>query len=299
MKQKIIFYIRTLFKENKVHGCNGMNDGVYYPLFEKIFGMSIFDYRDKVHQIQLQNLRTISTDIIENFYEENLSLKYNSPFSMTQKSAIEKLAALDDDCIVIPLDDDDWISPEVAHLEFDHDALNIWRTITLSPFHKNGYRYHDYSEEVFDCDLRNDEILKNFKRLLSNCAAIPGRFVKQLAKANDIKGLSRLLQLHTQPRIYIRETGIIKKEKIYHQYISVYVKHLANVTRMCGWNSLDANAESIKAELSCDSNLIAQFDPSFESYLPSDYQWAECYQRQLIELNRSLPFNFNNRIIPT
>lgn len=288
MSPKIIFYIRCLFHEDKVKCCAGVDNEVYFPMFKELYGISIFEYRKRVHDIQLENIKSISPFVIENRYASNES----SPFGNVQTHTLQQLCELDDDAIVIPLDDDDWVSPEITEYKFDYDALNIWSTVSLRPYTTLLYHKNPVCEQIpFDIDLENTKNKAVLQQLLSNCYGIPAKYIKQLAQEKNMQMLSKVLQLHNRVRAAVREQPrFLHKENIQDEILSIYVKHLGNITSIMYWQQ--ETKVSLKKNLLNDYKNYCLFNKRYINEIPGEIDWIKPYQTELINLNISCLTNF-------
>jgi len=109
-----------------------IDNDLYFSFFKEIYNLDIQQYRREINEIQQLNLSNIGYPVIVNS-NSHLPDKAQMPFAyqVIPKHTIEQLMALDDETIIIPLDDDDWISPDIVNYPFDSDSLNIWGTCRL------------------------------------------------------------------------------------------------------------------------------------------------------------------------
>ena len=294
MKNNIVFYIRALFHESIMPGNeknNKPNMIKLVDIFNQFSKISVQEYRTKVHEIQIKNLSKISNRIIYNNAEINLKRKFNYTYSILQKQTIEKFKQLNDEDFVIPLDDDDWLSPEIANLDFKKNALNCWNCISFSHNQKIigvfEHARNKYIPDVIETEIQ----LEDSRGLLSNCQCIPAFLIKHLISINRIDILQPLLQRHTTPRRLIRESPIKEiniKENLIDESLAVYVRHAANVTlfdKMSNYGkeddySLELYNNAITPYKLADYKNIKNLSPC--------YEWTLEYLEELKELNQIL-----------
>lgn len=293
MANKIVFYIRALFHQSLMPG-NEKSKKPDVPklvaCFNKFSRISAQEYRQRVHAIQLENLRTISDRFIYNEQEHNPNRKFNYAYSVLQPNALKLLAALNDDDIVIPFDDDDWLSPDILKQDFQPDAFNYWDTASFT-WHKEKFGvFYNFKTKPLPVVLETEADQFESRGLLSNCQSAPGWYIKHLLAHNKIDVLQRLLQRHNQMRGLIREKhvdGWEAKENIFDKVLSVYVRHAANVT-------LFQRFFEFGNEHALDQ---AAFDKTVEPFrqskhtvdeLPVELKWASPYLKKLEELNQLL-----------
>jgi hypothetical protein len=286
----IVFYIRGLFHENTLKSHSDIDNALYFSLFKKIYNLDIQQYRREVNEIQQLNLNRIGCRVIVN---SNLHItdkeKLPFPYQMIPKHTIEQLMGLDDDTIVIPLDDDDWISPDIINYPFDTDALNIWgtgRTVNREPYFT---RVPICKPLSFDTDWQLPVNHQACRDLLSNCYGIPAKFIKVVINNTDVSDLNLrlkyILHRHSRVRATIREHKIINKENIQDTYLSVYVRHFGNMTELKQWSTLDEDIDKIKSFVS--NKIIA----TNRSDMDNCNLWFADYQKQLIDLNNRVLSN--------
>ncbi len=289
-KNNIVFYIRALFRESILPGREGIRKpvGILIDAFKNFAKISCEDYRSKIHDIQIKNLITISDRIIINRAQDS-NREYNYTYGILQDDTVEKLKKLNDDDIIIPLDDDDWLDPEIKNLNLDKEKINCWNTISFSV---NGVHYHVENEELpYDRPLDDIQVIKA-RGLLSNCQALPAFLVKRLLYSNKFEDrllAQKLLQRHTQPRLLIREHPLNEyniREKIFNNLLAVYVKHAANITLFEAQN-IPNNNINYEQYLSI-VEPYKKFNYLNIKNFPENYNWCIPYLIELQEINKLL-----------
>ena len=231
MNTKIVFYVRALFHESIMSGNENTNKPDILKLaqaFKNYSNISVEDYRKELHNIQLKSISAISKRIIYN----KAASSESKPFINLQINTINQLKELDDDDWIIPIDDDDWFSPSIKDLIFKEGCLNYWNTASFSHKQRITIFEHFKNKELPFSDLTPEEVQLS-KGLLSNCQCIPAYVIKHLININEINTLQQLLQRHSLVRELIRKEPLSQlniKENLFHDIMSVYVKHAANIT---------------------------------------------------------------------
>lgn len=291
----IVFYVRALFHESIMPGgeiSNKPDVKKLIDIFKSFSKISAEDYRKEIHKIQIKNISNISERIIYNNAEERKDRKYNYTFCVLQDETVEKLKQLNDDDWVIPIDDDDWFSPEIKNLPFEIGSLNCWNTISFCHKKLDQIRVfnHIKNKEIPYRLLQTEEELKTSRGLLSNCQCLPAYIIKELIKLNRHDILQPLLQRHSTVRKLIREDPLDKlniKEKLFDDVLSIYVRHAANITlfeKVSKFGEEDNFKDSYE-------EIIKPY--KFASYdniinLPENLQWSIPYLNDLKELNQLL-----------
>jgi hypothetical protein len=242
--------------------------------FNSLFNITAEEYRKELHEIQLSNLRKVSTHIITNHVDTT-----HKPFSHIQAKAFEELMAIADDDIIIPMDDDDWISPEVLNFNFI-DGLSGWSCGVINT--KNFAKLSLQLENVLFKDPDNltcSELSALDKGLLSNCQAFSGRMIKRLLPCDDGR---RLLQHHTMCRKIARAHNF--PEYITNQRLAIYVKHACNITLLDRLNSAaDRSDKAMEEHIQLYKKMHTQ-----DLQLTEEFSWANEYMLKLAELNNRL-----------
>jgi len=264
---KIVFYIRALFHESILDNIDGIDANVAVAMFNDVCNITAEEYRKNVHKIQLENLQEISPHIIVNHKDRAVK-----PFGHIQHKAKEELLKLNDDDILIPLDDDDWISPKIKNFNFIH-GLTGWNTAVLNADNWATLHYPLEHKQFSTTNITNENDIKIFEKgLLSNCQAFSGKMVKQLIDNRA------LLQLHTKCRTIALAHGF--DEYITNDRLSVYVKHACNITFF-------ARHQSDKKGLK-QSIMKYRLMHTHDLNLTGEYAWATKYMHKLAELNKQL-----------
>lgn len=284
---RIVFFIRARFHESvmlhigqeKVISPNECLD-----YFDKYSNIPMLEYRKKVHEIQIECLKKISNRFIYNTADKDLDSRWRVPYVRIQNKAREEILALADDDIIIPLDDDDWLSPEIKFLDFRPNHLTIWNTFSLDV--NSQYQFFHIKNEILPMELDDENIIRA-KGFLSNCGAYCAKVVKQVINF-DVKKANQLLLRHILPRIIIREEpyklwGI--EEKIYEDYLGVYVRHAGNITSFLKRDITDIdNSEFYKKNIEIYKSK--KYSPAEE--LAPEYAWCREYYKKLENLNQML-----------
>jgi len=267
---KIVFYIRALFHESIMTKVENIDAAVAVQVFNSLCNITAGEYRKGVHSIQLQNLREISPHIIVNHIDKKVM-----PFAHIQNKTREELSELDDTDILIPLDDDDWLSPEIKNFNFI-DGLSGWNVATLRPDNWASLFYLGEHKHFLRATIATEEDRKIFdKGLLSNSQAFSGRMVKQILNTPDAHAL---LQRHTRCRAVALTHGF--DEYITNDRLAVYVKHACNITSLAKFaeDKDRLHQEILKHKTMHENNLN----------LVGEYEWATKYMHKLAELNKQL-----------
>lgn len=288
---RIVFFIRALFFESIMPEIGGKGDQAVdgYPCseyFNKHFKITIEEYREKIHQIQLSCISKISNRIIYNRLDKDCTNPWHSPYQTIQKSALKELQQLRDDDIIIPLDDDDWLSPEIKFLNFDRDTLTMWNCFSMDV--SNERLHYHVGNNPLPPEL-DDRHLSSARDLLSNCGAICASVIKRMIYYNKKKATEMLLR-HVLPRIVIREHPYNKwglHEKIYPDYLAVYVRHAGNITLFSQRGKFNPNnSDFFREQMEMYKNKN-QYEFSLDS-LPKEMEWSKEYFLQLKKLNEKL-----------
>jgi hypothetical protein len=275
---KIVFYIRALFHESVMKKIENVDAFEFESLFNKLSNMPLKEYRQRVHEIQLLNLSSISQRIIIN----SLDVKTNRlPYSHIQPEALQQLLSLDDTDILIPLDDDDWISPDIKNFPFIF-GLSGWNCVSLNPKNWSALFTHTESKPFLkDHKFSEEELIIFNKGLLSNCQAFSGAMIKNLVK-HSIEDARHLLQHHTRCREITKKNNF--NEYLSNRILAVYVRHACNITSFAGWIKNKKNSEKeVLEELQLYKNMYKH-----NINLPAEYVWMMDYIHMLAELNRQL-----------
>lgn len=139
-------------------------------LWDSMFSFSFFDYKRELSNITYKQWSTLN---IDGLFKNEFSLKYI-------------LDSFPDDTLILPCDDDDWISLGLIEIlkTSTEDVINwgIWRTFCHkdcsiqrqkpNPFPTNGYaisvkklKEYDNYREIFLWHLKADEILTSESEL--------------------------------------------------------------------------------------------------------------------------------------
>jgi len=279
---KIYFYIRALYRDDMSPfstehvGIKSVN------FFNSLSPITAQEYRDKLHSIQLRCIKNISDNIIYNIPIHTKEL-YKRPYNCVQVNSKQQLLELNDDDVVIPLDDDDWLSPNIKSIDFEFNSLTTWNTMW---FNDNKLSYAKKVKKFENAQEYNEK--ESFT--LSNCFAISARIIKKVIHSNNVNLLANLLQFHPHTRGVIRDslfTEDTPKEYVMDEYYAMYVRHMCNDTNFRGFFE-----EGKSYTIENYNRLIHKFKSLDYSILdlPEDYQWSKSYFEELHELNKNLQF---------
>lgn len=279
INNKIVFYIRALFKDSIPYEFKHASKmAKYVEYFNKHSKISMQDYRQSVHEIQKECLSKISNRFIYNLTQRGY------PYNTIQPNTQNEISQLSDDDIVIPLDDDDWLSPEIKNLNFSRQGLTIWNSLIIDVHLE---RPHLCKKNIELPDILSEEDVKLANGLLSNCAAIPASLLKRMFQIKYTDGNS-FLQRHILPRIIIRQSdykdfNII--ERIYSNYFAIYVKHAGNMTMLDRENmSVIDTPEFFEKKIKIYKNANYHAVNS----MSEEYAWCKPYYKKLEQLNELL-----------
>lgn len=283
---RVILYTRAIYKESILNQNSSVDENniSLMDLFNSVCRMNLFDYRTALRDIQIKNFKMIDADNIIN--NKPIERKSSPSFAFVQKETINKLSKLNDTDVVIPLDDDDWISPSVTNLKFVN-GLTAWNGITLNPFAKKFPNKRplkiEEDPDVSNCtEERRNELLQGF---VAGCQGCTANVIKTILHDNE-SDIHRLLQRHKQTRIvmYPYKKQLNLKEKIYNnEYLHVYVKHAANNSAFKGVKQNIDPEQEMKNRI----KRIKNGTKKITNY-PKEYEWAISLEKELNELNLSL-----------
>ncbi len=287
----VIFYIRGLFHENNLKNHGNINNTFYRAVFNEIYKLDIRDYRQEINEIQKLNLSKVGCRVIVNSNSHITDYIHEGlPYSRIPKHTIDALMSLADSDILIPLDDDDWVSPDILNYPFDTEALNIWSTSLLT--HRAPYcaPIPICKPLEFDADLTLVENQQICRSLLSNCYGIPAKYIKYVITNTNSSDLNTrlqcLLQLHSRVRSTIRDYRILSKENIHASNLSVYVRHFGNNTEFGKWTQFNEDVDKIRRFV-MDAAATQKSE-----YITSNHNlWFADYYNKLLDLNRRLVNN--------
>lgn len=250
------------------------------------------EYRKKIHEIQLKCITKISDRIIYNRAQENPNRKWNYSFAVVQKDTFEKLKTIQDDDLVIPLDDDDWLSPEIKNLKFVENSFNGWNTISFNHKIPGDIKICHHTKNVpLPLVLETEEELKLSQKWLSNCQCIPGFVIKRLLKENQTDILQNMLQKHHDVRSLIRKEPMRNwnlKEHFFDDVLAVYVRHAANITLL---DRLTPINEEDKFTKEMYNETVSQYKlANYENIknLPDNLKWTLPLLQEIKQLNELL-----------
>jgi hypothetical protein len=274
---KIVVYIRALFDGVKKGGLEQKNFITAAAKFTELANISFLDYRKQLHEIQKINLTQIADRIIVNNNPEGVSGV--SPFFRCLPSTLEELARLDDDDVIIPLDDDDWLSPEIKNVDFNSSGLTCWDSYFVSV-----QGLGNLPKNVELPEILNAEELAQSKLLAASGYAVSAKVIKKALKLSDsLEMINLLLQRHSRAREMIRTLG--GTEKIVDARLSVYLKHAANMTLI---HPLDTE-EHFQALDFFKKHVLPHKNFNFSGLkLPADLAWCTRLLIELMELNKKL-----------
>jgi hypothetical protein len=286
---KIVFFIRALFKESMMpevgHGSMAVDARQCAEEFDKLFKISIHDYRKKVHQIQLSCIKNISDRIIYNHVDKKIKSTWKLPYVHIQDSAREELMALRDDDIIIPLDDDDWLSPEISELDFPKNSLILWDAVSIGVDSTRTCYCYRHPQLPAKLDMYSERVARG---LLSNCYGFRAKIIKEMLRRNE-EDADMFLLRHTMPRILARKKEykdlFQDGETITKKFFGIYVKHAANITL---YNTLKSDKITIKDHyLSAIKEYTYDFEANIENF-PAEFAWSIPYYKKLRQLNLAL-----------
>lgn len=286
---KIVFFIRALFKESMMprvgHGRMAVDANKCAEEFNDLFNISIHDYRKKIHQIQLSCINNISDRIIYNRTDKKVEDVWKLPYVHIQDSAKEQLMELRDDDIIIPLDDDDWLSPEISTLDFPKNSLVIWDSVSVGVDSSRTCYCYRHSKLPAKLDMYGDRIARG---LLSNSYGFRAKIIKEILERNR-EDADMLLLRHTMPRILARKKEykdlFQEGETIVNKFLSVYVKHAANITL---YNTIKYSKKTTVEYYSNNfKDYIYDFEANIENF-PPQFAWSIPYYKKLRKLNMTL-----------
>lgn len=274
---KIVFYIRAIFEESEMPIATAENKNIIKAAakFTELSNISIKDYRTKLRNLQKEILQQISPHFIINNRTTNDTNWKTFSFAFCQPETYEKFLRLNDEDIIIPLDDDDWLLPNIVNINFEKNGLTCWNSFCL-------YRYgitHSKKNNILP-DTLNEEQLQHSKILTASGYAISANVVKQTIKEQtNINTLNTLLQRHSRARECIR---ILKyQETVVEDYLSVYVRHAANVTLIQGLDDCNENAiDHFNKNIKCFKHTTILQHP-----IPTELECYRGYIKQLEEIN--------------
>lgn len=277
---RIVFYIRALFHESILPIVDKQKAEDFVEKFNNYFKITAQEYRQEVHKIQLQNIAAISPHIIVNRSKGQINKHADYTYAAVQEKTKEQLLSLSDDDILIPLDDDDWVSPNIVNFPFI-DGLSGWHTVTLVPGKWNNLFHNSFVPIVEAGQAFTIKEQELFERggLLSNCQAFSGKMVKKILTSVDGNAL---MQRHTRCRQLTQIHGF--KEYISRERLSVYVRHACNITfirkiiDVGGFETEKGQEEVAKYKYMYKQDLN----------LPVEYSWATGSLAKLAELNKQL-----------
>jgi hypothetical protein len=262
----IVFYLRGVFVNQiipTIPEVEYRNIENVIKNFDKVSKIPFLEYRNLLHNIQLKNLNHISSNFI-----------VNKPFKCwSDLSVIDQLEDLKDDDVLIPLDDDDWLSPAIKEFNFLPYQLNTWNCVSIGN--------DSYSEPFLFYHLEHEEEPQlNYSNLMSNCYSIPGWYIKSLIKDNKIYNLKNILQNHTRVRREIHSLSCIFTN-LTNLRMGIYVKHLANISSL-----LEIHKTSDEIYI---HNFLQKMNIKYsEVILPEFLEWAKPLYEGLSLLNKKV-----------
>lgn len=182
---------------------------LYKKDFELVSKLSLITYRKKIWHI---TERTINP-----YFE-------NSFFNALDQQIKDRLLSLKDDDYIVPIDDDDWASPNLNIKKAD---FITWDTYKLHISEKAIYS-KTYSETPKDFFTGVNYPVEN---VLSCCYAISGRLLKA---ANTVGLMEKILLRHNTVKQNIVKlnqlTGSLFSEHHINNKLSVAVRHIGSNT---------------------------------------------------------------------
>lgn len=278
----VVFYVRSLSKETPFFEfiSPDLKDKAIavVEIFNSISKISFQDYRNALHSIQLENLKDIGLPVIINTRENSNAEEI--PFKRIQPTALKTILSLPKDTILIPTDEDDWISPTIKEIDFVN-GITGWNVSSLS-FTNISYR----NKKQFPLDLKsisNKEISELEAGFDSNCQSMSLDFI-----LHNKHQLHKLVQRHSCSRFIIREEHNRSNELYTEKFIdnnslSVSLRHLANLSKYLTRIKLVNDTALLK-------NFIKElFDKTKQQLrhpliLNAELSWAKRYQKQFLDI---------------
>lgn len=296
MKNNIVFYIRALFHESIMPAnikTNKPDIIKLVELFNRYSSITAQEYRKQIHEIQLSCIKNISDKIIYNRAQQNTEKKYNYSFSILQRDTLEALKTIKEEDFIIPLDDDDWLSPEIKHLNLMERSFNGWRCSEFMHkwFPKNVRVYNYPAIPVLPKILETELEITQSRSWLSNCQCIPGFVIKRLLEEQQIDVLQQILQRHSAVRSIIREKPIVDwnvDEHFFDESLAVYVRHAANITLF--YTLANAEQEHTFTKEIYDKTVAQYKYADYDNIInfSENLKWCVPYLQKLKQLNSLL-----------
>ena len=281
---KIVILIRALSSDylaDKIYGSHEITSRI--QLFNEVSRIPYLDFRKTLHDIQLANFEECGIaqdDIIFNITEDvSKATDSNCPFVNLQKSVLDKIMQLDDDCLILPTDDDDWFSPKILHHNFDHECLNMWSVARVFSSKKVNYKSVPEAESI-----NFEECKGNLEKTVaispvSNGYAIPAAAIKRMITSNDLREAHNSLLKHCTLRFH-NKNKMHLRERIEGEVLSFYVTHCANISRLVRFPaSKEGILDFFKAFLRKDYGAVE---------LPVNLLWVKKYLDLLDALHKEV-----------
>lgn len=200
--------------------------------WNNFFAMDFFSYRQEVASIARHNLNNIKCRIVKGFAEFGHWL------------------ALKEDEVVVPVDDDDWFSPDIINLGTsfrEQDNLVCWNKSTFKTFNRSKF----YLSKGF--------------RLASNNWAVRKSWLQSL---NTKTAYDFILGSHRHSQTYVEHNLSKDKINVLDANLSVYVRHLGSLVLLRSFCQSNSVVSTLK--------MVCQRWPT-EAIVPPNYNWARDY----------------------
>lgn len=213
-------------------------------IWNKTFRINYIYFRYQVHQIAKLSLQNTNCQIIWGY-----------------KEFVEWYTNNKEDCIIVPVDDDDWFSPEIIELPkcFEsNENLVIWKKSILHSI--TTFRY---------------EVIQEYN-MGSNNWALKFSYLKSLP---DTVARHLVLLSHKHSQEYFKHNLLKSKIKYVENYLSLHVRHPSSLSFI--------RQKIDEADFSKQLKQIASKKP----ILPLnnlDFEWAKNYIEKLQILSQQL-----------
>jgi hypothetical protein len=222
-----------------------LNNNIF-DVWNKFFSIDFFSYRKSIVEIAKDNLKNTDCKILKEYTEYCRWYKYDT-----------------EDSILVPVDDDDWFSPQlkdIANHFDDQTDVVVWPEVVF------------YSTTNHYCNIS-----KNYK-FGSNNWAVKKSFLKKL-DAKTARHLVLLSHKHTENfmKYNVSENRIKKLNNFY----SVHIKHLGGLNFLKNLIQLN-NFETDIKKIYLDKIYLNK------SYFNKELEWTDPFVNKVFELNRKI-----------